>query len=128
MGNNVILSLEFGPGLAGNLLEAYITNHQEHHHVLKWFKNSRGQPRYHCFDTDYHKDPHYISQGCGNGYKLSTESAEVCDDANNSNGDGCTSTCTRESMIKCDYTGVAEISKCVSSCKDGSYDPSYGEQ
>ena len=88
MGSGVTLYIEFGPGLIGGLKEAYVTNHLSHPHIFKQFTSSMGVQRYHCFESSTHKEPHYITSGCGNGYKVAVDTAETCDDANTSSGDG----------------------------------------
>jgi len=40
-----------------------VTNLVEPPHILALFKDSFGKQRYHCFDTTFNKDPHYIVPG-----------------------------------------------------------------
>ena len=94
------LYVQFGTGLSGYLNDVYVVNHLEHFETFKLFKSSFGIDRYHCFDSNYNMDPHYISNGWGNGYMLLTESSETWDDQNTTGGDGCSSTCTREKLLQ----------------------------
>lgn len=97
-GSGTSLYVELGSGLDGYMKEVYITNHLEHSHVFKWFKNTFGVHRYYCFDTSFYDDPHYLTSGCGNGY---IDAGEACDDGNNSNSDGCSSGCVVENSYMC---------------------------
>jgi cysteine-rich repeat protein len=127
MGNNVILYAEFGPGLIGSLKEAYVTNHLGTPHIFRLFKTSFGTQRYHCFESTFHVEPHYIINGWGNGYMVAGDAGETWDDLNNLNGDGWDSTWNTESMMVWYSDGTAGISSCGPSWGNGKLETSAGE-
>ena len=127
-GSGVTLYVQFGSGLNGYLNDVYVVNHLEHFETFKLFKSTFGTDRYHCFDSSYNTDPHYISNGCGNGYVLPTETSETWDDQNTSSGDGWSSTWKRENLYKWTNTGTAGISSWTYVWRNRIYEPAYGEQ
>ena len=128
-GSGTLLYAELGNGLTGYVKEFYVTNHLEHSHIFKWFKNTFGSYRYYCFDTQFNTNPHYFSTGWGNGYVLPFETTETWDDSNTSNSDGCSSSWTIETGYGWVlHTGVAGSWKCSNSCGNGIYEPTFGEQ
>jgi len=110
---------EFGPGWDGYLKSFYITNTLHDYFAFTQFKNTFGQPRLNCFETDFNEDPFYINPGWGNGYVLTSESTEECDDKGLASGDGWSNTWTIESPYSWANVGVAGISSCSISWGNG---------
>jgi cysteine-rich repeat protein len=96
------ISLDFGPGMNGHIHEVYTSNHLEHFEMFKLFKYTFGIYRYKWFPpSKLQIDPYRSINGWGNGYIMASETSETWDDGNTDNGDGCSSTWTREPLWKC---------------------------
>lgn len=113
------LEYRFGPGINGFLKEVYTSDHFEDNYSFQLFKDTFGVQRYNWFATEYHIEPYYFNEGCGNGYVLPVDSGEEWDDSNNDDSDGCSSTCQRESLYKCTLLiETAQTSYCEFMCKN----------
>ena len=126
-GSRVTLYVELGSGISGYVKEVYITNHLEHFHIFKLFKNTFGVTRYDCYE-EFNYDPHYIRQGWGNGHILPTESSEQWDDGNTSSSDGWSSSWTIENLYKWVNTiGLSPVSTWTYTWGNSNYEPQYAE-
>ena len=107
---NTLLKYEFGPGWDGYLKSFYVSNTLHDYLTFSNFKNTFGNERYNCFDTEFNQEPFYINPGCGNGYLFPFETTEECDDLNHNSGDGWSILWKREPNYACEPTGIARIS------------------
>ena len=121
------LSVKIG-GVSAYVREAYITDYLEHYHVFDLFKNTFGTERYIWKQNYLQAEPNYLSSGCGNGYIYSNEHSEQCDDGNNNNGDGCSSTCQEEALYDCTQFYNYLTSNWDYVCRNNVYEPEHQEQ
>ena len=81
-----------------------------------------GSPRLNWFPGETNEDPYYANPGWGNGYELPNDSPEQCDDGNNQDGDGWSSTCTQETSYTWSKdSGPAFSYGCQPPCGNGKY-------
>jgi len=103
-----LLTYKVGPMINGYVKEVYTTDYLQDVESFKQFKDTFGVKRYNWFKGDTNQYPFYIYPGCGNGYELPNDGVEECDDGNNIDGDGCSSTWTVEDLYKWEKdSGVA---------------------
>ena len=112
-------SYVIGPGLDGYLKSFYITNTIHDVFSFSQFKNTFGQQRFNCFQNSFNEEPFYINPGWGNGYVLPSETSEGCDDFNTINSDGWNNNWLIQPGFKCTNTGVAGISSCTPTWRNG---------
>ena len=108
-----------GEGLDGYIKSIYTTYTPHDPFTFSLFKDTFGQTRLNCFETDFNEDPFYINPGWGNGYVLPSETTEECDDKGLASGDGWSNTWTIESPYSWANVGVAGISSCSISWGNG---------
>ena len=53
----------FGSGLSGSIKSIYIFNLFHDTFAFSQFKNTFGQQRLNCFETDFNEDPFYVNPG-----------------------------------------------------------------
>ena len=123
--------LDLGVGMQGTVNSIYMTyKYLKFPNVFTQNGDGFGTTRNTCFDTIYEYEPNWIGiEGWGNGIINSSldSTVEVCDDGNNSNGDGWSSTCQEEYRWQWTVTANVWYSLWKKRCGNGLLESSQGE-